>query len=70
MAAILAHYGYDASLALQSPRTVHGVQLAVSVFASLPFIGAAVCVLFYGINKKMELRLERDLVSRRAAAFA
>lgn len=67
VAAILAHYGYDASLALQSPRTVHGVQLAVSVFASLPFIGAAVCVLFYGINKKMELRLERDLVSRRAA---
>jgi Na+/melibiose symporter-like transporter len=66
-AAILAHYGYDASLGLQSPRTVHGVQLAVSLFASIPFIGAAICVFFYGIDKKMELRLERDLSSRRIA---
>jgi glycoside/pentoside/hexuronide:cation symporter, GPH family len=67
---ILAHYGYDATLAVQSPRTVHGVQLAVSLFASIPFIGAAICVFFYGIDKKMELRLERDLISRRIAAFS
>jgi glycoside/pentoside/hexuronide:cation symporter, GPH family len=69
-AVILAHYGYDASLVLQSPRTVHGIQLAVSLFASIPFVGAAICVLFYGIDKEMELRLERDLVSRRIAAFS
>jgi len=67
---ILAHYGYDASSSLQSPRTVHGIELAVSLFASIPFIGAAICVLFYGIDRKMELRLERDLVSRRIAAFS
>jgi len=67
---ILARYGYDAAAPVQSPQTVRGIQLAVSVFASLPFIVATVCIFFYGIDKKMERRLESDLVSRRTAAFS
>jgi GPH family glycoside/pentoside/hexuronide:cation symporter len=36
-AALLAHYGYDASLPEQNAATVEGIKTAVSVFASLPF---------------------------------
>jgi Na+/melibiose symporter-like transporter len=65
VAAILATYGYDASLAEQTPGTVTGIQLSISVYASLPFVVGAVALFAYEIDKKLELRIEADLAQRR-----
>lgn len=65
VAAILATYGYDTHLAVQNPETVNGIKLAVSVYASIPFLIAAACLFFYQINKQTELQIEADLAARR-----
>lgn len=67
-AALLAYYGYEASLDVQNPQTIEGIKTTVSVFASLPFFIAAGCMLLYRINKPMESQIEADLNARRAAA--
>ena len=64
---ILAMYGYNASLAEQAPETIGGIQMAVSIYASLPFFLAAGCMFFYAINKPLELKIEADLAARRLA---
>lgn len=70
VAGILAHYGYDAALATQSDETVKGIQLAVSVYASLPFFIGVGLMGFYQINKAMEARIEHDLAQRRLTTSA
>ena len=67
-AAILAFYHYDASLAVQAPDTVQGIQTTVSVYASIPFFASIACLFFYSINKSMETQIETDLKTRRTAA--
>jgi Na+/melibiose symporter-like transporter len=68
VAGLLAHYGYEASLAQQNAETIEGIKTGVSVFASLPFFLAVACMLFFTINKKMETQIEADLNERRKAA--
>lgn len=68
VAGILAMYGYEAGLAQQSAETIGGIQMAVSVYASLPFFIAAGCMFFYSINKPFELKIEADLAARRLAS--
>jgi GPH family glycoside/pentoside/hexuronide:cation symporter len=68
VAAILAMYNYRAGLAEQAAETVGGIQMAVSVYASIPFFLAVACMGFYFINKKLELQIESDLAARRKAA--
>ncbi|KAF1704011.1 MFS transporter [Pseudoxanthomonas suwonensis] len=67
VAGILAHYGYDADLQAQSPDTINGIRLAVSLYCSVPFLVAAALLFFYKINKPMESQIERDLAARRVA---
>lgn len=67
VAGILSVYGYDAADAAQSPDTVQGIKMLVSVYASVPFLLAAASLFFYEINKKMESRIELDLFERRQA---
>jgi len=67
-AALLAHYGYDASLPAQNSATVEGIKTAVSVFASLPFFIAFGCMFLYAINKPLETQIEADLNARRKSA--
>lgn len=67
LAGILAFYGYDATLGVQSAETISGIKAAVSIYASLPFFIAAGCLFFYAINKKMESQIETDLSERRKA---
>jgi len=66
-AMILAHYGYDASLEVQSETALQGIKLAVSVYASIPFFVAAASLIFYEINKEMEGKIETELAERRSA---
>ena len=70
VAGILAHYAYVAGAEAQSPQAVDGIRLAVSVYASLPFLACVALLFFYEINKPMESRIERELGERRAAAGA
>lgn len=65
VAAILATYGYNPQLDVQNPETINGIKLAVSVYASLPFLIAAGCLFFYQINKQTELQIEAELAARR-----
>lgn len=68
VAGLLAHYGYNASLAIQNLETIEGVKTAVSVFASIPFFIAVGLMFFYEINKPMETRIEAELNERRKSS--
>ena len=70
VAAILAHYGYDAGSATQAPEVAHGIRLTVSLYASIPFLLAVALLFLYEIDKRTETRIERELDARRAAALA
>jgi len=66
VAAILAHLNYVAEAPMQAAETVNGIKLAVSLYASTPFLIAVAAMLVYEINKRMELRIEQDLIERRS----
>jgi GPH family glycoside/pentoside/hexuronide:cation symporter len=68
VAALLAMYGYDAALGVQSAATIHGILLSVTVFASIPFFAAAGLMVFYKIDKSLESQIEAELAARRKAA--
>ena len=67
VAAILSHYGYDAAMARQPERVVDGIRLAVSLYASLPFLLGLGCLWYYEINRAVERTIETELGSRRLA---
>ena len=66
VAGILAHYGYVAGQAMQTPDTVAGIRLAISLYCSLPFLLCVALLFFYRIDKGQESRIERELAARRA----
>src|SRR5690606_208855 len=63
---ILDSFNYNPDLAVQAADTINGVKLAVSVYASIPFLLAVACMFAYRINKNMEQKIERELAERRA----
>jgi GPH family glycoside/pentoside/hexuronide:cation symporter len=70
VAGILAFYGYDAGAPAQAPQTVDGIRLAVSIYASLPFLACVALLFLYEINKPMESRIEQELTARRLQSGA
>jgi len=63
---ILGFYDYVAnSDASQTPQAVNGTKMLVSVFPAIPFLIGVALLFFYAINKKMEVRIEGDLLDRR-----
>ena len=66
VAGILAMFGYNESLAIQSPETVNGIKLSISVLPTLTFAVSVIAVLFfYEIDKKKEVQIEQELIARR-----
>jgi Na+/melibiose symporter-like transporter len=65
VAGILASYGYNEQLAVQSAETVNGIKLSLSIYPMLTFFVSVACLFFYEINKKMEVRLQEELTARR-----
>ncbi|SEM30370.1 sugar (Glycoside-Pentoside-Hexuronide) transporter [Chryseobacterium taichungense] len=69
VALIIGKYGYistEGSVNVVQPETVAaGAKMLVSVFPSIPFFIACGLLLFYKINKKMEVQIEKDLAERR-----
>ncbi|GET33590.1 transporter [Prolixibacter bellariivorans] len=65
VAGILAVYGYDPQLPIQSPGTITGIKLSVSVFPALTFCIGVAFLFLYEIDKKKELQIQKDLMLRR-----
>ncbi|WP_449387610.1 MFS transporter [Chryseobacterium lineare] len=69
VALIIGKYGYistEGSAHVVQPETVAaGAKMLVSIFPSIPFFIACGLLLFYKINKKMEVQIEKDLAERR-----
>lgn len=70
VAGILAAYGYEAGAPVQAPAVVRGIQLAVSIYCSIPFLAGIALLFLYEVDKSMETRIEHDLGARRAGAAA
>lgn len=64
-AALLSRYGYVAEQAEQTASTVSGIKMSVSVYPGIVFIIGAAILVWYKINKKMEVQIETDLKQRR-----
>lgn len=65
VAGILASYGYSHQLAVQSPETINGIKLSLSVFPTITFFIAIGCLFFYKIDKNKEVEIENALSKRR-----
>lgn len=66
VASILAIYGYDADLTQQSASAINGIKLSMSIYPGFIFMIGVACLLFYEINKKMEVKIQGELEERRA----
>ncbi len=64
---LLAFYGFKANVG-QTPETVFGIRMMVSLLPAAASILTAIVALFYGLNAKMERTIGEDLKARRAAA--
>jgi Na+/melibiose symporter-like transporter len=62
---LLELYGYSSTAAVQSARALDGIRLTASVYSCAAFLCAAVCLLFYGIDKKLNLAISDELAERR-----
>jgi len=65
VAGLLGGFGYDESLAVQSPEVIRGIKLLVSVFPTITFMIGIACLFFYSIDKKKEVQIEKELTERR-----
>lgn len=66
VSSILGAYGYDSHLEIQSEAAINGTKLLISVYAAVPFLIGVSLLYFYEIDKKMELKIEKELNQRRA----
>ncbi|MBL0180744.1 MAG: MFS transporter [Chitinophagaceae bacterium] len=64
-AALLSRYGYVAEQAEQTASAVSGIKMSVSIYPGLVFIIGAAILIWYQIDKKMEVQIEKDLTERR-----
>ena len=72
---VLGLYGYITKEAatvgqviVQPETAVQGTKMLVSIYPAIPFLLAIGLLLFYEINKKMEVQIESDLNERRLSA--
>ena len=66
VASILGSYGYVPNgVGEQTESAILGTKMLVSIFPSIPFLVAAALLFFYVIDKKMEEKIERDLLKKR-----
>ena len=63
-AKLLSFYGYVANVE-QNAETLKGIRYMMSVYPAILFFIGAVALLFYRIDKKTELEMEKELIERR-----
>ena len=62
---LLSAYGYVPNAA-QTEHALHGIRLTASLFPAIAFLArASVCLVFYRIDKPLELEMTDDLAERR-----
>ena len=61
---VLAAYGYVPNVE-QSARALDGIRLSMSLFPAAGFLLCVVCLLFYRIDKRLELQISGELEERR-----
>jgi sugar (glycoside-pentoside-hexuronide) transporter len=61
---LLSRYGYVPN-AVQTAHALQGIRLTMSIFPAITFGVCAVCLCFYRIDKKMEIRITSELAERR-----
>jgi sugar (glycoside-pentoside-hexuronide) transporter len=61
---LLSFYGYQSNVE-QTAHALLGIRMIASVWAGAAFLACAVCLMFYGINMKMNLNISHDLSERR-----
>ena len=61
---LLALYGYVPNVT-QTPATLDGIRLTMSVFPAIGFALCAGCLFFYSIDKAAEIRITKELSERR-----
>ncbi len=61
---LLSYYGYQPNVA-QSDHALLGIRMIAAVWSGAAFLAAAVCLLFYGIDKKLNLTISNELTERR-----
>jgi sugar (glycoside-pentoside-hexuronide) transporter len=66
---LLSLYGYVPN-AVQTEHSLMGIRLIASVYSGVAFLAAAVLLIFYGINMKLNLTISHDLSERRKSFSA
>ena len=61
---VLSLYGYVPNAA-QTPETLNGIRLTMSIYPAVSFGVCIACLLFYGITKEREIQITTDLAERR-----
>jgi GPH family glycoside/pentoside/hexuronide:cation symporter len=61
---LLAYFGYLPNVA-QSPRTIHGIVMMMSVIPAIAAVAAVAALWFYEIDEAMVQRMSADLTARR-----
>jgi glycoside/pentoside/hexuronide:cation symporter, GPH family len=63
---LLDAYGYVPN-AVQSEHALLGIRLTASIYPAIAFLLCAACLMFYRIDKSLELEMSRELTDRRNA---
>ena len=63
---LLAYFGYLPNVA-QSPRTIHGIVMMMSVIPAIAAVAAVAALWFYEIDEDTVQRMSADLTARRGA---
>jgi Na+/melibiose symporter-like transporter len=63
---VLGVYNYVPKAESQVESAVHGTKMLISIFPAIPFLVGFGLLFFYEIDKKMELKIEKELNERRA----
>jgi Na+/melibiose symporter-like transporter len=61
---LLSFFGYQSS-GVQTDHALLGIRLIASVYSGAAFLAVAVCLLFYRIDKKLNLTISNELAERR-----
>ncbi|OAM87479.1 MFS transporter [Termitidicoccus mucosus] len=61
---LIAAYGYVPNVA-QTEHALLGIRLSATIYAAIPFVLGIICLLFYPIGKKLNLRIQEELAERR-----
>jgi Na+/melibiose symporter-like transporter len=61
---LLSIFGYQSS-GVQTDHALLGIRLIASVGSGAAFLAVAVSLLFYGVNKKLNLTISNELAERR-----